>query len=44
MALTGSNLYWCLSKSIENNLDEQTVVFIIAVNQGIHKKESSQIL
>ena len=26
MSITGSNSYWCLSKS-ENNLDEQTVAF-----------------
>ena len=25
MAFTGSNSYWCLSKSVENKLDEQTV-------------------
>ena len=44
MAFTGSNSYWCLSKSVENNLDEQTVVFIVAVNQDKYKKESSRIL
>ena len=31
MAFTGSNSYWCLSKSVENKLDKQTVVFIVAV-------------
>ena len=41
MAFTGSNSYWCLSKSLENNLDEQMVVFIVAVNQDEDKKESS---
>ena len=25
MAFTGSNSYWCVSKSVENKLDEQTV-------------------
>ena len=43
MAFTGSNSYWCLSKSVENNLDKQTVVFIVAVNQDKYKKESSPI-
>ena len=32
MAFTGSNSYWCLSKSVENKLDKQTVVFIESVN------------
>ena len=40
-AFTGSNSYWCFSKSIDNQLDEQTVVFIVAVNQDKYKKESS---
>ena len=40
MAFTGSNSYWCLSKSIENQLDEQTVVFIVAVNHDKYRKES----
>ena len=44
MAFTGSNSYWCLSKPVENNLDEQTVVFIVVVNQDKYKKESSRIL
>ena len=44
IAFTGSNSYWCLSKSVENKLDEQTVVFIVAVIQGKYKKESSRIL
>ena len=44
MAFTGSNSYWCLSKSVENNLDEQTVVFIVALNQDKYNTESSQIL
>ena len=44
MAFTGSNSYSCLSKSVENNLDKQTVALIIAVNQDKHKKEPSQIL
>ena len=43
-AFTGSNSYWCLSKSVENNLDKQTVVFIVAVNQDKYKKESSPML
>ena len=44
IAFTGSNSYWCLSKSVENKLDEQTVVFIVAVIQDKYKKESSRIL
>ena len=41
MVFTGSNSSG-LSKSVENNLDEQlTVVFIVAVNQDKYKKESS---
>ena len=44
MAFTGSNSYWCHSKSVENKLDEQTVVFIVAVIQDKYKKESSRIL
>ena len=41
MAFAGSNSYCWLSKSVENNLDQQTVVFIFAVNQNKYKKESS---
>ena len=44
MAFTGSDSHWCLSKSVENNLDEQTVLFILSVNQDKYKKESSRIL
>ena len=44
MTCTGSNSYSCLSKYVENKLDEQTVVFIVAVNHDKHKKESSRIL
>ena len=43
-AFTGSNSYWCLCKFVENNLDEQTVVFIVAVNQDRNKKGSSRVL
>ena len=38
IAFTGS-ISWCLSKSVKNKLDKQTVV-----NQDKCKKESSQIL
>ena len=41
---TESNSYWCLSKSVENKLDQQTVVFIVAVNQDKYMMESSRIL
>ena len=51
LCLSGFKLYsrWvpllrCLSKSVENNLDEQTVVLIFAVNRDKYKKESSRIL
>ena len=44
MVSTGSNSYWCPSKSVENKLDQQTVVFIVAVNQDKVKKESSRVL
>ena len=44
MAFTGSNSYWCLSNSVEHKLEEQTVVFIVAVNQDKYKKESGRIL
>ena len=44
MVFTGSNSYWCPSKSVENKLDQQTVVFIVAVNQDKYKMESSRIL
>ena len=44
MAFTGSNAYSCLSKSVENDLDEQKVVFIVALNQDKYKKECSRIL
>ena len=30
--------------SVENKLDEQTVMFIVAVNQDNYKRESSRIL
>ena len=33
MAFTGCYSYLCLSKSVENKLDQQTVVFIVTVNQ-----------
>ena len=33
-----------ICKSVENKLDEQTVVFIVVVNQNKYKKESSRIL
>ena len=36
----GCNSYWCLSNSVENKLDERTVMFIVAVNQDKYKKES----
>ena len=44
MVFTGSNSYWCLSKSVEKKLDQQTVVFIVTVNQDKYKMESSRIL
>ena len=44
MICTGSNSYSCLSKYVENKLNEQTVVFIVAVNHDKYKKESSLIL
>jgi len=47
MAFTGSNSCWSLSTSIENKLEEQLVVFSVAVNQDVYKKakqESSRIL
>ena len=37
-------LYMFLCKSVKNKLDEQTVVFILAVDPDKYKKESSQIL
>ena len=33
MAFTESYSYWCLSKSVGNKLYQQTVVFIVTVNQ-----------
>ena len=44
MTFTGSNSYSCLSKSVENKLEEQEVVFIVAVNHDKQKKKSSRIL
>ena len=44
MTCTGSNSYSCLSKYVENKLDMQTVLFIVAVNHDKYKKESSRIL
>ena len=41
---TGSNSYWCLSKSVENKLDKQTVVFIVAVDQDKYKIGCSRVL
>ena len=41
-AFKGSKL--CLSTSIWNKLDEQTIVFILAANQDICEKESTQII
>ena len=39
MAFTGSNSCWSLSTSIENKLEEQLVVFSVAVNQDIYREE-----
>ena len=33
MAFTGSYSFWCLAKSVGNKLDQETVVFIVTVNQ-----------
>ena len=33
MAFTESYLYWYISKSVGNKLDQQTVVFIVTVNR-----------
>ena len=44
MAFTGSNSYWCLSKSVENKLDKETVVFIVVVDQDKYKNGCSRVL
>ena len=35
--------YWYVCKSVENKLDEQTVVFIVALNQDKYSIEHKKI-